>query len=204
MSFPEDEQSRRVWLAAQWEDVKQRTKDNIGPPSRLAQRLMSDAVGNGTAGWYAGAVFRNLINLKLHDSRNASVAKAQHLLFREMEGAYLRNGQKAPCSLRAIKGYWSEFRTVAHFWAAHNLTMEEGFDLGAKLGWEELDVKVVFILSAADLLLRVALEHDAPIGQGHWVLPEGCPLLPLSIGVPSLTEWAAQRLGEYRAPTSAK
>ena len=173
------------------------------------QTLADRAAKSGLGGSVAGDMLLFLLNAAERDPKNASVLKALHIIKADYKDGHDHAGQPLPSGRSTLMEAWSKFKPVAHLWAAFRLWQGDlKQDPSFALLLENADNGENFLnfLSVAEALREKAERFVAQGQKGPilspdetWRAPSDLTLKPVQLGIPDLTDWAKERLSEYRA-----
>ena len=160
-------------------------------------------------GMTAGSVLIRLMQID-RDAPPASVNKAMVALEDHLQGATYADGSYGPRSLREIQGAWSEYKPVAHLWAALmalQLREKNPYEFDPDVVRSFFTESLPEFLAAAEYLLRFGADFHSR-GQRKplltrsevWHLPQGLSLPPFDITLPPLEDETIKILQKYRAP----
>lgn len=200
--MPNDQQSQRTFLAGVVEEAIN-CEDAVSYESSKALSSLIDLIAErAPAGSLAGEILLQYISLKYHKPEHASLNKARWTCRRNaLEGWALADGKKVPTSDKRFKDFWTEYRGVAHLWAAWQIEgqSEPKVMLAVCQNEERL---VRFLGIAARLFLLAVAQVEGKellfnLGPDPYIIaPTGLP--DVKVVPPPPTEWALKVLDEYR------
>lgn len=157
----------------------------------------------------AGAILMWLMQID-RDAPPASVNKAMVALEDHRQEATYADGSHGPRSLREIQKAWSEYKPVAHLWAALfalQLRQKDPYVFDDDVVRSFFIESLPEFLAAAECFLRFGANFYSH-GQRKplltrsevWHLPRGVSLPPFDVTLPPIADQTIKILQEYRAP----
>jgi hypothetical protein len=176
-----------------------------GSPTELFRKTTEHLARASTGGGIAGEVFLQLLRLKVHRPRDASVNKATFIVSRDLEERRLPGGRAAPSNIDRVHAFWADFRPAAHLWGAFRIHKDAGrIPPSPDISATDFAALSSDILLCADALLSKARAVKLDFDKHPWRLPDGYPRRPYNLDVPPPTSWAIERLKDYKPPGRPK
>lgn len=212
MLFPRDASARDQFLALNTFEkiLKLKARKATVPISFL--RHLADApsrndydelVGQrAVAGLIAGRLLIHVASMADHHPQHASVLKAV-----ELSSHFLAQDKELPSSPASIKKYWSHYRDISPFWAAHWIYTEQA--PGRELADEPEETLLGFLGIAEwfrkrgeSIIARGQAEKHGPVldPKKTWKLPQDLEADDIEVLIGQPTELTMEILRRYRAP----
>lgn len=157
-------------------------------------------------GAVAGEILLNLIKLNASDEE-ASVNKAIRLLDLYFKDAKNFLGSSIASSLSSIRRAWSDYKYVAHFWAALRIHVESAENLAAPIGPDSY-LQLLSLATALGKLAPTLSSTHAPKRiykpDSLWVLPHFVQLPNCSFKCHGLDHHERAWIRKYKAPSVSK
>jgi hypothetical protein len=154
-----------------------------------------------TGGTITASVFIHLLQLKIHQPKDASVGKAVFVVSRHLGELRPNNGRAAPVDRDYVHKFWAEFRPAAHLWGAAQWLSEMGISPETE---DEIEAYPTQVIHVADALLGAANAAELKFDPDPWTLPASYPRLLRKINISPPSNETLKFLKDYRAPVRLK